>query len=365
MDALSSAYTIAFTQAILLGGTYSFFMNTAIDPKKRLRSPPGIISVLGLGRNRKNTITLVPYKLGDLSRVEVKHVRPDNDDCNFCFDIEIFVDNWDKYPYRKCTRNMKQLKNLLRSLPGTSFQKITESEREKSKDAAAMYQEKIQSIIEQLLESHSRESDGIVCDFFRFYIPLEKGDSYKMFIDKPDANIWAVYLMLFGTTISIFFWTTLAAEDMGLTSYIPLLFCLETETIMEVLGRTQRREMFKNAEALQRWLYVVPTLSTILLLFSGIRSLCFFLLVISLRFVMDTCRTMFRILFEDGTIKHSSVIRRLLQLIGGIYSLIPVLVLSAVVSYASNDGMYRFCFLSFSLIFVLGCLYIMLSLHAG
>jgi len=167
--------------------------------------------------------------------------------------------------------------------------------------------------------------------------------------------------MISFVSVPIFYLGNIVAKDLRLASSNLLVLCLEISFMMETFGRTQREEIVKNAFSLHRWLYIIPSLSIVLLFFSGVYALCFYLLVFTLRFLFDTCRGIFRVIYKDETVKHSSNIRNIVHFFAGLCSLVPALVLSVSVSYASLRGPDTLVFCSSFLLCLVGYSYYALA----
>ena len=176
-----------------------------------------------------------------------------------------------------------------------------------------------------------------------------------------DANILAFILMVIVIIYPVYFLTKKAAVEMVLTSPVPLIICLELEATSSIYGRAHRHEIDKNVESLRRWIYIIPICSIILSIFSGFHTFYFFLLVLMLKFIMNTCCIIIRILRDDPAVKHDSAIKEAFQFIGGIYALFLTLILSAAISYYSPNKNTHMILMSSFLSIIVGYLYYSIS----
>lgn len=319
-------------------------MNKYIDPNKS-RNQPGVYLLTGDRRKKTKEVRC----LRDLSHVKITpcYIHPSND-----FDIELWTRMNNQFILLKTQkRNINMLKGLLSQLPNNL------SLKKKLKESWDI--DTIQSVTDDLLLNYSDFSDGPVCDFLNFCPSTVDLDDSRFFVTFND--IMTAFMMFFMFIFTVYFGSR-ASRDLKFDSSIPLIISLELSLLTELFGRTRRLEAVKNAFSLQRWLYLIPFTSTMLLLFSGITAASFFLLVFVLRFIIDSCRVMLRIVVKDETLKRSSKARNVAHFIIGFCALIPAFVLSIIVANASDRGYDHLIFFSSCLSLFVGFAYCAMSI---
>jgi hypothetical protein len=153
---------------------------------------------------------------------------------------------------------------------------------------------------------------------------------------KLDINALLVVIMISCTFMSLEKWVSVAASDLQIST-APLQYTLFVVLITEVIGRSQRNDHLKNAEAMARWTWVVFPLSCTVFPLCGFRGLSFYYLVVLLRFLMDMYRTVYRCLTNDPTADDSVAIQGSVQLLFGCLVLPTVVFLSATIARGGRE----------------------------
>jgi len=171
--------------------------------------------------------------------------------------------------------------------------------------------------------------------YLRFSSPFICIDTFVPIADEQqlqfDWNSLLLGLFVIVTCVSLQRWVGQAAIQMNVAT-TPLFLALFLTLSAEIIGRGQRCEHLKGAEAVARWTWIVFPCSIVTLLTCGVHGASFFYLVILLRCTLDLYRTMYRYWTMDPTIHDSLAFRGTFHLVFGWFVIPTVLLLSSVVS---------------------------------
>jgi len=296
----AQAFKIASLQAAV-GCFYNVLINHYVDPEGKLCNPPGVLTALtGFG------VSSTKQLVSSLRSLKKDGERTDDDD-----------ENGNDQTYSKVTRKRNE---SMYQTPRNRTSKVHTDRRSSERPPLLRKASNLSPISSPTLRSSSAYMDA-----------LQIANEQQL---QFDFNALFLCVFVAVTYISLDRWVYQAAIQMNVAS-TPLFLTLFVALSTEIVGRGQRCEHLKGAEAMARWTWIVFPLSIVVLITCGVRGASFFYLVILLRYTFDMYRTIYRYLTMDPTINDSLVFRGSFQLAWGCLVIPVVLLLSSIVSIKS------------------------------